>query len=237
VPVAELLAAVAVAAGVAAQALTGFGFSLVSAPFLVAAYRAPTGVQLNLVLSMAVNLAVLAREHRRVDGRAAALLLAPALLAVIPAAYAARRVSSGSLTVTAGVVCLLAVAFLARGSGLRRGSGRAGTAAVGFVSGAMNVFAGMSGPPVVLFALGARWPVERARPTMQLFFFGLNAVTIVSLGWPDRFPAGLAVGFAVGVLGSAPLSGRPSHGSLRTAMLAIAALGSVLAIVRGLTTA
>jgi uncharacterized membrane protein YfcA len=235
VPVTEFLAAVAVAAGVAAQALTGFGFSLVSAPFLVAAYRAPTGVQLNLVLSMAVNLAVLAREHRHVDGRAAALLLAPALLAVVPAAYVARRVSSGSLTVTAGVVCLLAVAFLARGNGLRRGGGRAGTASVGLLSGVMNVFAGMSGPPVVLFALGARWPVQRARPTLQLFFLGLNVVTVVSLGWPDRFPAVLAVGFALGVLGSTLLRGRPSQGSLRTATLAIAALGSALAIVRGLT--
>lgn len=233
--VAELLAAVAVAAGVAAQALTGFGFSLVGAPFLVAAYQAPTGVQLNLVLSMAVNLAVLAREHRHADGRAAGLLLVPAFVAVIPAAFVARRVSQGSLTVTAGVFCLLAVAVLARGSELRRGRGPAGTAAAGLVSGVMNVVAGISGPAVVLFALGARWPAERARPTMQLFFLGLNIVTILSLGWPDRFPAGLAVGFAAGVLGAARFGRRLSPPSLRTATLAIAAVGGALAIVRGVT--
>jgi uncharacterized membrane protein YfcA len=235
VPWAELVAAVAVAVGVVAQAVTGFGFSLVSAPFLVAAYRAPTGVQLTLVLSMAVNLAVLAREHRHVDRRAAGLLLAPALVAVLPAAYAARRVSSGPLTVAAGVVCLLAVAALARGVQLRRGSGPVGAALVGFVSGAMNVVAGISGPPVVLFALGARWPPHRTRPTMQLFFVGLNVVTLASLGLPDRFPPGLAVGFAVGVLGAARLARRPSTATLRTATLAIAASGSTLAIVRGLT--
>jgi uncharacterized protein len=234
VPLVELLATVAVAVGVAAQALTGFGFSLVSAPFLVAAYRAPTGVQLNLVLSLAVNLAVLAREHRHVDRRAAGLLMGPALVAVLPAAYAARRLSSASMTVAAGVVCLLAVGVLARGRALRRGRGRAGTAVVGFVSGAMNV-AGISGPPVVLFALGAGWPAQRARPTMQLFFLGLNVVTIVSLGRPDRFPPGLAAGFAVGVLGAARFGGRPSTASLRKATLAIAAAGSTLAIVRGLT--
>jgi hypothetical protein len=233
VPVAELLAAVAVAAGVAAQALTGFGFSLVSAPFLVAAYRAPTGVQLNLVLALAVNLAVLVREHRHVDRRAAGLLLAPALVAVLPAAYAARRVSSGPLTVAAGGVCLLAVATLARGSRFRRGSGRTGTAVAGFVSGAMNVVAGISGPPVVLFALGARWPPERARPTLQLFFLGLNLVTLASIGWPDRFPPVLAVGFAAGVLAVAGLGGRPSTAAVRTATLAMAAVGSVLAILRG----
>jgi uncharacterized protein len=235
VPLTELVAAVAVAVGVAAQAVTGFGFSLVSAPFLIAAYRAPTGVQLNLVLSMAVNLAVLAREHHHVDRRAAGLLLAPGLVAVLPAAYAARRVSSGPLTVAAGVVCLVAVAALARGVQLRRGSGRTGTALVGFVSGAMNVVAGISGPPVVLFALGARWLPHRARPTMQLFFLGLNVVTLASLGLPNRFPPGLAVGFALGVVGAARLARRPPTATLRTATLAIAAFGSTLAIIRGLT--
>lgn len=47
------------------QFATGFGFSLVAAPLLIAAYRAPTGVQLTIVLS--VNLALLAREHRGID--------------------------------------------------------------------------------------------------------------------------------------------------------------------------
>src|SRR5882762_8911561 len=131
----ELLAAVAVAAGVAAQAVTGFGFSLVCAPFLIAAYRAPTGVQLNLLLSVAVNVAVLSREHRHVDRRAAVLLLAPALVAIVPAAYVARRLSAGPLTVTAGLVCLAAVAALAAGGRLRRVTGRTGTAAVGLLSG------------------------------------------------------------------------------------------------------
>lgn len=233
--VAELLAAVAVAVGVSVQAVTGFGFSLVSAPFLVAAYQAPTGVQLNMVLSMAVNLAVIAREHRHVDGRAAGLLLLPALMAVIPAAYAARRLSSGPLTVAAGAVCLVAVAALAGGREFRRGTGRVGTALVGFLSGAMNVVAGISGPPVVLFALGARWPPERSRATLQLFFIGLNLATLASLGWPDRLPAGLGIGFTVGVIAAVRMGDRPSAAAMRTATLAIAAVGSALAVGRGLT--
>jgi uncharacterized membrane protein YfcA len=231
----ELLAAVAVAAGVAAQAVTGFGFSLVSAPFLIAAYRAPTGVQLNLLLSMAVNVAVLSREHRHADRRAAVLLLAPALVAIVPTAYVARRLSAGPLTVAAGLVCLAAVAALAAGGRLRRVTGRAGAVVVGLVSGAMNVVAGISGPPVVLFALNAEWPPERVRPTMQLFFLGLNALTLLSLGRPDRLPAGLMVGFVAGLAGGALLAGRPSGTAVRAATLAIAAAGSVLAVARGLT--
>ena len=88
---------------------------------------------------------------------------------------------------------------------------------------------------MVLFALNARWPPERTRPTMQLFFLGLNLVTLMSLGWPARVPVGLVVAFAVGVAGGAILSGRPSSAAVRSATLAIAALGSGLAILRGLT--
>ena len=230
-----LLAAVAVAAGVTAQAVTGFGFSLVCAPFLIAAYRAPTGVQLNLLLSMAVNVAVLTREHRHVDRRAAMLLLAPALVAIVPTAYLARRVSAGPLTVAAGLVCLAAVAALAAGLRLRRVRGWGGTVLVGALSGAMNVVAGISGPPVVLFAVNAQWPPERIRPTMQLFFLGLNALTLASLGLPHHLPPLLVVGFAAGWLIARFLGHRPSTTAVQRGTLFLAAAGGVVAVLRGLT--
>ena len=232
---ASLLAALAVAAGVAAQAVTGFGFSLVSAPFLIAAYRAPAGVQLNLVLSAAVNVAVLTREHRRADGRAATLLLGPAVVAILPAAWIVRRVPRGPLTVVAGAVCLAAVAALATGRRFRRGSGAGGTIAAGLVSGAMNVVAGISGPPVVLFALNAAWPPDRLRPTMQLFFLGLNVVTLASLGLPRHLPPALLAGFAGGLLTARLLGHRPSPEAVRRGTLLLAAAGSAVAIARGLT--
>jgi len=231
---ASLLAALAVAAGVVAQAVTGFGFSLVGAPFLIAAYRAPGGVQLNLVLSAAVNVAVLARDHRHADARAAALLLAPAVVAVLPAAYVVRRVPRGPLTVVAGAVCLSAVAVLATGRRFRRGSGPAATAVAGLVCGAMNVVAGISGPPAVLFALNADWPVDRLRPTMQLFFLGLNILTLAALGLPDRLPPTLLLGFAAGLLLARLLGHRPSPGAVRTGTLLLAAVGGAVAVARGL---
>ena len=229
-----MLAAVAVMLGTLVQTTTGFGLSLLSAPFLIAAYRAPDGVQLNLALSMLTNLALLAREHRGVDVRAAGLLLLPAVVAAVPVSYAVRRTPPGPMTVIAGLVCLLAVIALARGRELRRLTGRAGTMAVGAVSGGMNATAGVSGPPVVLFVANARWPMAMARPTMQLHFFGLNVVTIVALGWPDRFPLGLLAGFAAGLVAGAFVVRRLPEAVARPATLGLAALGSVLAIARGL---
>ena len=232
---AALLAATAVALGVVAQTATGFGFSLVSAPFLVAAYRAPAGVQLTVVLSVVVNLSVLAREHRGVDFRAVWLMFVPAVAAAVPVAYALRRSSPGPATVVAGVICLAGVVALARGREFQGVTGRAGTLAVGALSGGMNATAGMSGPPVVLFAFNARWPLAMARPTMQLFFLGLNVVTIASLGWPERFPLAVLVGFLAGVVIGTQVAGRLPAAVVRPATLALAGLGSVLAVARGLT--
>jgi hypothetical protein len=233
--VTALLAALAVGLGVVAQFATGFGFSVVCAPFLIAAYRAPNGIQLILVLSMVVNLAMLTREHRGIDLRAAGLLLVPAMTVAVPVAIAVRNSRSGPLTVVAGVICLAGVATLASGRRFGGVSGRAGTVAVGAISGGMNAIAGMSGPPVALFAVNARWPVERARPTMQVFFLGLNVVTLAALGWPDRLPFGVVAAFAVGVVAGALLAGRLPAIVVRAATLALAGVGSVLAIVRGLT--
>lgn len=228
-----LLAAVAVALGVVAQSATGFGFSVVCAPFLIAAYRVPTGVQLTLALSVIVNLTLLAREHRRIDYRAVALLLVPAVVAAVPVGYVVRHSRTGPLMVVAGLICLAGVVVLARGRELRVLSGRAGTAVVGAVSGGMNATAGMSGPPVVLYAVNARWPVDRARPTLQLFFLALNVITLASLGGPDRLPVPIVAGFAAGVLAGALLAGRLPEAAVRQATLVLAGAGSILAIARG----
>lgn len=232
---AALIAALAVALGVLTQTATGFGFSLLAAPFLIAAYQAPTGVQIAVVLSVFVNLAVLARQHRGADWRAASLLLVPAVVAALPIGYVVGRSDPDTATLIAGVVCLVAVAGMVGGRRFRVLESRAGTVAVGVVSGGMNVMASMSGPPAVLYAVNAGWPLERARPTLQLHFLGLNIVTVASLGWPDRMPLPVLAGFAAGAVAGVLLAGRVPDTLARPATLVLAAVGSLLAIARGLT--
>ena len=96
--------------------------------------------------------------------------------------------------------------------------------------------AGISGPPVVLFALNADWPPARTRPTMQLFFLGLNALTLLSLGPPHHLPPILLLGFAAGWLAARLYGHRPSPTAVQKGTLLLAAAGSAIAILRGLTT-
>ncbi len=231
----EVVAALAVLVGSVAQAVTGFGFSLVCAPFLVAAYGAPEGVQMNMVVSLVLNLILLATGWRRVDRGSAIGLLVPALVATAGLGVLVRGSSTDALTVLAGALCLLGVVVVARGRTFHRLTGKVGTTVVGALAGAMNVVAGIGGPPVVLFGATAGWPPEVARPTLQAFFFGINVVALATLGLPDDLPLLLVAGMAVGLAIGHPLSRRLHPDQVRLAVLLIAGTGSVLAIVRGLT--
>ena len=225
---------VAVLFGAVAQAVTGFGFSLVSAPFLVAAYGAPEGVQLNLVLSVGLNVLLLANGRRHLDRRATVRLLIPAVVATVALGTLIRGSKNEGLTVVAGLLCLVGVVAVARGRSIKRITGRAGTVVVGGLSGAMNVVAGIGGPPVVLFGATAGWSPEVARPTLQAFFLGINAVALLTLGPPDHVTAAV-IGAAVVGLVLGQIAARRLHAEqVRVAVLVTAGAGSLLAVVRGL---
>lgn len=226
------LAAAAVGAGAVAQAVTGFGFSLVSAPFLLAAAAAPRGVEWNLVLSAGLNLVLLARGYRLVRWPDVGRLLVPALVATVAGGYVARHADHRALTVAAGSLCLSATALAATGWRRHRPPGPVGAVTAGGVSGAMNVVAGIGGPPVVVYGLTAGWPAEVARPTLQAFFFGINAVAIPSLGVttvPPALPVALVIGILIGLV----VAPRLPDPTVRKVVLVIAGAGSVLAILRG----
>lgn len=231
----EAVAALAVLFGAVAQAVTGFGFSLVSAPFLVAAYGAPAGVQLNLVLSIGLNLLLLLGGRRHLDARAAGRLLAPAVVATLVVGALIRGSHDDRLTVVAGLLCLAGVAAVWRGRTMRRITGRIGTVVVGGLSGAINVTAGIGGPPVVLFGTTAGWSPEVARPTLQAYFLGINLVALATLGLPHAVPWSVVVAGAAGMAAGWLVIRRLHPHHVRGLVLLVAAGGSLLAVVRGLS--
>jgi uncharacterized membrane protein YfcA len=230
----DLVAAVAVLLGVVAQSVTGFGFSLVSAPFLVAAYDAPAGVQLNVTISALINVALIATAHRRVQWPTVGRLFAPAAVATVGVGLLVRDSTSGAVTVIAGLLCLLGVAAVARNRPVRRLTGTGGTVAVGALSGAINVTAGIGGPPVVLFGLNAGWEPVAARATLQAFFLGINLVAVATLGFPGRIPLWVVAGTVAGLAAGRLAVSRVPVEQVRRLTLLVAALGSILAVMRGL---
>lgn len=228
------MAALAVLFGSMASVVAGFGFALVCSPFLVAAYGAPEGVQINLLVSAILSVLLLLSGRQHLDRRSTVGLLVPAAVTTIAFGYLVRDSDTDVLTAVSGVVCLIGVIVVARGRVFHRVTGHVGTTLVGAVSGAMNVVAGISGPPVVLFGATIGWPPKVARPTLQAYFLGINIVALATLGLPDELPIVMVAAMLAGLVLGQPLARRLEHDQVRAAALVIAGIGSVLAIVRGL---
>jgi len=230
-----LAAAVAVAVGALAQSVSGIGFALVCGPLLVAALGPRDGVRLVLLLSAAVNVAVLARSSRRVAWRDLLLLAGPAVLVTPLVVRLLRPVPDRLAAALAGAAATLGAAALA--VGVRPRGGRAPAAAVvaGLVSAVTNVAAGIGGPPVALWAAAAGRPADTLRSTVQVDFLLINVVALAGLGLPSVSGARLAacaVGLVVGLALGAPLQRRTSEAAARRTTLALAGLGGLVVLVR-----
>lgn len=231
-----MITAFAVALGAVAQGVTGLGFSLVSAPFLIAVLGAREGVRTALVLSTFLNVALLAGTHRAVLVREGAVLLVPAVATTPFLAYASRRVDAGVLAVAAGGLTIVSAAALASGLRWRGGARPRVAVGAGVASAAMNVVGSIGGPALALYAVNAGWPPERARPTLQVIFLTTNVVALCSLGLPQRRPgqAVLLASMAVGLVLGMRIARRVPEAAARAATLGIAAAGGAAAIARTL---
>jgi uncharacterized membrane protein YfcA len=230
----EALAALSVLFGSIASVVAGFGFALVCSPFLVAAYGAPEGVQINLLVSGILSVLLLATGWEHLDRASTLRLLVPAGVASVALGIPLRGAETDVLSAVAGGLCLIGVAVVAFGRPLHRVTSRVGTAIVGAVSGAMNVVAGISGPPVIMFGAVIGWTPKVARSTLQAYFLGINIIALATLGLPGHVPGLVVAAMVVGLLVGRPLADRVPPQHVRSAGLSLAAIGSVLAVVRGL---
>jgi uncharacterized membrane protein YfcA len=230
-----LTLALAVLAGSLAQSVSGIGFGLVCGPLLVADLGPHDGVRLSVALSLAVNLLVLIRDREHADRGQALLLLVPAALVTPLMAAVVAHAPDRVLEAAAGGIAVIGA--LALGGGLRwhGGRGRLGAVLAGAISGASNVTAGIGGPPVALYAANAGWPAARTRGTLQLFFAGINAAALLSLGLPtvrDNQWLTAAGAMAVGLLLGSVLAPRTPEAVARRITLALAGLGGLAVLVQ-----
>lgn len=232
-----VVAAVAVVLGAALQRTTGLGFTLTAGPFLVLVLPPYEGVALANLLSMAVCAVVLVRCWREVHRRRAALIVAGAVVALVPGAYVARTLPTPALFVLIGTVVTLAGAVAALDRPLRLLAGRSGPFVAGAASGFGNVTAGVGGPPLAVYAVSTRWPRASFVATAQAVGLVTNAMSLAAKHDARLHPA-LVAGFLalmlLGVLAGGPLSRRISESTARVVVLTTAIGGGLVAVAKGL---
>jgi uncharacterized membrane protein YfcA len=232
-----ILLGVAVLVGAGTQRVTGLGFALVSAPFLVLLLGPFTGVLLANALSLATNLVVLTQTWRAVDVRKALLLAVPALAAVVPGAWVARTLPAPLLAITAGGLVLVALLATLASERARVLRGTPGAVTAGVMSGFMNVTAGVGGPAISLYGLSTGWAHHSFVATVQLYSVLLNAASITAKGWPTLTPSTWIVAagsLAAGTAAGHRLARRVSPDRARRLVAGLAILGSAATVGKAL---
>jgi uncharacterized membrane protein YfcA len=137
-----------------------------------------------------------------------------------------------------GALALVGVLVMAFSSRARLLPGRVGAVAAGALGGFMNVTAGVGGPALTVHATSDRWPREVFVGTGQVFLLAVNLTSVLTKGIPAE-PIPVWVG-ALGLLFVGAFVGHhlskvvPARVG-RILVLTLAAVGSALALVRGIT--
>jgi uncharacterized membrane protein YfcA len=232
----------AVVMGAGMQRVTGMGFALVAAPFLVLLLGPVEGVVLVNVCGAVTAGAIIFRVRRDIDWKRYMALAASALLGIVPAAFLVRYLPPSVLEISIGVTLAVGLTVLLVMKSAVLPQRRRYLFTAGALSGLMNTAAGVGGPAVSIYSMATRWQHKSFAATMQPYFFTIGAFSLVSkaVTAPASFPvlpltmwlavaAACLIGLVLGDLASKRVSTRAAQ----ILLIVLAYLGAAATIVRG----
>ncbi len=232
------LAVVAVFFGASLQSATGFGFALIAAPIMFAAFGPQAAVTAGVLLGLEIGLLTLATERRvpRVLGRDTVALLAWSLPGLALGALALRELPERLLSalVAAGVLGGLALRLRARSARVREPH-RWSAPLAGLSSGALSTSTSLSGPPIVLHLLARGVAPDQMRDTLAAVFVGLAALSLPALVVAEAFDvpgalAALLVAALAGQIVGRRLFARLAGDRYENAVLVVLAAAALIAL-------
>ena len=226
-------------------AISGFGFAVLAAPLFLLFLDPARAIQLVIIISTAVSIAVL---RGLLQAIAPWLLLRLALgsLVGLPLGLVAFRYADPVLVRAAAGAMIFGFAILMAVSRRRSGApgeGKHWTAfamnpglelAAGAVSGFASALVGQPGPPVLIYLLLAGAAPRTARATLLAFFALSYGVTLASHAATIGIPAStwLAAGILIPFAFLGGLAGRPIGDRLGAEAFALLAI-ALLAVAAG----
>ncbi|PYI68792.1 hypothetical protein CVV68_05775 [Arthrobacter livingstonensis] len=236
------LLAVAILVGASLQRLTGMGFALVSAPFMVLLLGPVSGVVTVNIASAAASAMILGRVFGDIDWRKFSRLAPAALVGIVPGALLLRSVPAAWLDVGIGVLIILSrtVSLLAKPRPREPGAGT--TFVAGTASGAMNVLAGVGGPAMSVYAVATRWEQRSFAATMQPYFMvtALASIAAKLITSPVAVPAlpawawlAACAAMVLGLVAGEVAAKHVTHDAGRLLVVILAFAGGAAATVRG----
>lgn len=235
----------AVLIGALSQRVTGMGFGLVSAPFLVLLLDPVSGVVLVNICGIVASGTVFLRTWREVEWDSFWQLAIGTVIGTLPGALIAAVLPAASLQIVIGLLIIgsLISSMLIGRTGARMPANFATKFTAGALSGTMSAAAGAGGPAVSAYAVLTGWGQRTFAATLQPFLVvgTASAIAVKMLfaeaAWPQlALPTwiGIAVVIALGLVGGDWLSKRIDAAAARIGMITLALGGGVAALVKGL---
>jgi uncharacterized protein len=188
------------ALGSCAQAISGFGFALISIPLASLVVGTTDAVVIQTLAGCLLSVAM-AWKYRADADRAVLRLVVPTSLAGIPVGILiVNRVSDRGLRFAVGIGVIVAATAIA--TGYRITSKRTGlvNGAAGFVSGVLSATTGTNGPPLVIALAGRDATPAAFRATLQGAFAAANLVLVPAFIVSGKVTETGLVGAAVAIV-------------------------------------
>ncbi|MDI1464665.1 sulfite exporter TauE/SafE family protein [Catellatospora sp. KI3] len=175
-----LIAAAVFGVAAFAQAVTGFGFSLVSVPLLAMADQPQPAVVSATIISLLLNAVTAWRERAHAERPVARRLLLAVAVGMPLGLLLLISLPDLALLALIAVVNLASTVVVWRGWQLSPGAGTA--AAAGILAGVLTTTTGTNGPPLVATLRAMKLEPRVFRATVALIFGVVGPVAVVGFG-------------------------------------------------------
>jgi len=238
-----LLLLTIVIVGAVMQRITGLGFALVASPFFVLLLDPVMGVILVNVCGVIVSGVLTVRSVKHVDWRRWAILVTSAVLGVVPGAFLVYHLAVDWLDIVVGALIIIGLISSLLVRSRIDPDHVAPLVTAGIFSGAMNVTAGVGGPPLGIYGVLTSWDHRSFAATMQPVFFTIGSVSLITK--LTIAPPGaalydpyvwivLACGCLVGMTAGELIAKRVTNGLARKLLVVLALGGAATVLTRGL---
>ncbi|WP_174615044.1 sulfite exporter TauE/SafE family protein [Virgibacillus ihumii] len=172
-----LLYAVIILIASVLQTSTGFGFSIVATPFLLVMFEPREAIQINLILSLLISVALILKIRKDIDTGILKRLITGSLVGLPIGISIFLVMHMTLLKLGVGALIILLTVLLMMKFRIRQNPKR--DLVIGGVSGAFTTSIGIPGPPILLYFSGTDTSKEKLRGTTLAFYLWIYAVSLV----------------------------------------------------------
>ncbi len=159
------------------QAATGFGFAIMSIPFLLLLLDPRDAIQLNILLALIISLMMIYKIRHTVKAATLKRLIMGSLLGTLPGILIFIFLDVRPLKLLISVLLLISTCLLA--AKIRFKESNTKEFLMGVCSGFLTTSIGMPGPPLMIYYAGTDLDKATIRSTTVAYFVFINLLSIL----------------------------------------------------------